>query len=251
MKNQSIVRGWIAAAAIVVPLMLVGARAHAEITLYSQPPVFPTSSGLFAWTSDTDTTPSGSGAIYHTFDDFDLASSGTVDAVTFQGFNFDNNTLGADSQPTSFTVDFSTDNGGVPGTVLSTDTVSYTSSVAGTTDFFGNSQTETVYNYAATINPVDLAGGTKYWVSIIGNDPLPDLFTWSQGTGGDGTSYQEDFHDSNSGSRITDRAFSLLGSVPEPAPTTAVGLGVLLLGTLLLKKRQDVRRQAEGRTDQI
>ncbi len=62
--------------------------------VYTQAPQYP-SSVQSAWSSSYDSSPGGLGNVYRTYDNFSLAQTATVTNLSWQGFAFDSNTLGA------------------------------------------------------------------------------------------------------------------------------------------------------------
>ena len=225
----------------VVPLgLLLGCLVtpgEAQSTVVSHPALFPGSSSNTAWTSS-------SSSAFITSDNFTLSSAASLTGITWQGFTFNGNGGAAGTEPASFSIEFRADNGGIPGTVLDNELVAPTKSLAGNTDFFGSGQQQNLYNYTASLSGTFKAsGGAALWVSIIGNTTAPNFWTWTQGTGGDGSSYQEVSGSSangTSGPRTGDRAFSLAGA-PVPEASQAASFGLLLalgLGGLVIASKR-------------
>jgi hypothetical protein len=211
--------------------------ALAQTTVYSQPATFPNT--ISAWTSDNNT-GSGAGYQYTTFDDFSLTSAASLGGLTWQGLTFDASGVfkGGTSVPSSFTIEFLTDNAGNPGAILSQQSVSAVGTAVGTVDLVGSGNLETVYNYSAALpTAFPVPANTREWVSVIGNIAYPSGWSWTQGTGGNGISYQLDGADTGSGPRTGDRAFTLT-TAPEPSQNAAFGLGILGLAGLAFKVRQ-------------
>ena len=206
----------------------LGGTAAAGV-LYDQPADFPASNSPSAWTSTFD--PVTYGSIYTTYDNFSLTSAATIGSLTWQGFSFNVNTLSPTTTSVSFfNVDFYANSGsGTPGALLFSENIGFTESAAGTIDFFGNGQIETIDNYTATLSTgFTAAANTTYWVSIQAVTDYPAFWTWTSGEGGDGLSYQMENPDygDDTGVRSGDRAFSL-SSVPEPSSLVMCSISAL------------------------
>jgi hypothetical protein len=121
--------------------------------------------------------------------------------------------------PEGFTIGFYADNGGAPGALL------HSESVSGDADatFVGiDDSSRAIYNYSAPLTtPFVLTGGTTYWLSIVATVAQPNQWGWYTGTGGDGMSY-------GTAPLLNDRAFTLIGvPVPEPSSLALFALGGL------------------------
>ena len=222
-----------------VPLVLLlgGAAVPslAQGTVYSQPPVFTSTSttGFSSWTSSTSSS-------FVTSDNFTLANSDSLTGITWQGFTFIANGGGQGAEPATFNIEFRADNGGIPGTVLDNELVTPAKTLAGTTDFFGTGKQNSIYNYTASLSSVfNAPANTPLWVSVIGDTTSSNFWTWTQGTGGNNASYQE-ITGGGSTTRSGDRAFSLSGApVPEDSTTVSLGLPLMLgLGGVLAARRK-------------
>jgi hypothetical protein len=179
-------------------------------TLYNQP--FTTSSGT---ASDATSSPT-----YQAFDNFTLGSTGTISSVSWDG-------VSTGAQPTSFAVDFYSNNGGVPGTLLFTDTTGVTS-----TDTGSQLSGFEIFQYSANIGSFIATGGTGYWLSVI-SENSPNWY-WASGSGGNGTAYQLT---GGTGAVLNnDLAFSLSSPTPEPSEIVLTGTG--LLGALGMARRR-------------
>lgn len=209
------------------PTLWQASTATADV-VYNQTPTYP--SATSAWTSTYD--PNSYGSIYTTYDNFTLASTAQIGSLTWQGFSFDSTNLGATATPVqSFNIGFYANAAGTPGALLFSQTISYTETAASTFDFFGNGQTETLYNYTGNLaGGFTASAGTTYWVSVQGVTDYPAFWTWTSGSGGDGLSYQTEnpTYGTVATARPGDRALSL-SSVPDTG-TTALLLGLSLLG---------------------
>jgi hypothetical protein len=208
---------------------LGGGPCKADFVVYDQPAVFPATSPFHSWTSSF---APGIGIVFQTYDNFTLSNAAAITSLDWQGFTFSTDNDGPGGPVQSFNINFYADNGGQPASEpLFSETVSYTATTAGTTDFFNNGESETVDNYTASLAlPFTATAGTTYWLSIVGTIDAPDLWSWSEGSGGDGTSLQF----SNGilapvgfTTRANDEAFTLLSAVPEPS-----SIGLLFTGLL-------------------
>jgi hypothetical protein len=223
--TRSSLRAAMALALAVGVLGHAGVKANAGV-VYDQPPTFPGTTT--AWTSTFD--PVIFGNFYTTYDNFSLASSSVVTDLTWQGFSFDSNSLGGTSNPVlSFNVSFYADASGKPGVSLSSQHIAFTSSVAGTTDYFANGKSETIYNYSGSLTSgFAAAAGTSYWLSVQAVTNYPAYWSWTSGTGGDGASYQvlDPRFGTFANARTNDRAFSLSSSMPVPEPSSLALCGL-------------------------
>jgi hypothetical protein len=213
--------GFFVGCAIAAPL------AKADYIAYSQP-----LGGGTSWTSTYD--PSAYGSIYTTYDNFSLAATGAIDKLTWYGFGFDASTLKSAGNPvTSFNISFYANNAGVPGTEVYSSNVSFTESLYGNFDLFGNGGSEPFYSYAASLaTPFVADQGIEYWVSIQGVTAYPTYWSWYSGTGGDGSSYQTFNYGASPGVQNQDRAFTLFAA---PAPSAFAGGLLLVPGVVLMR----------------
>ncbi len=188
------------------------------------------------------------GSLFQTYDNFSLTQTATITNLSWQGASFNNADLATTGAPVlGFNVSFYANSGGVPGQSLFSETIGFTQQAAGPIDLFGNGETETVYNYSATLlNGFTATAGTTYWLSIQAITNYPAIWMWTSGTGGDGDSYQVVSSQFGGGAfeRPGDRAF-LLGSAPEPSSlalcgiAAVIGLGVARLHHRRLRARPD------------
>ncbi len=229
--------------------LLAASSVEASSLLYNQPAAGDGVCGGSCWTSTLDSTSSG----FQTFDNFQLGTSATVNSATWQGFywNFAGGTNPVSSPPTSsWTISIWSNNGGVPGTQLFSQNVAES---AANPNFItdGSFQNATVpaYQFTANLSGFVATAGTTYWFSVVSNQSsLNPLFSWTQGSGGDGSSWQWAITDhalTNSGSVAGDRAFSLTGTpytpVPLPGTLLQLGLGLATLG-LVSRRRSRAER---------
>lgn len=198
--------------------------AMANAQLYTQP----WSGTDLGYASQYDTATNGLGSFALAYDNFTLASSGTIGTVCWTGMFLNPPGNGTIS---SFVITFYNDNAGTVGTQAGQTTVvgnagqTFNSTVGGVK----------VYDYQASVNSFAATAGTQYWLSIQAQMDYPPQWFWAEGTGGDGASLL-DFY----GSRLensTDLAFTLKTANPVPEPFTML-LGAAALAAAATKKRR-------------
>ncbi|MEO8100334.1 MAG: PEP-CTERM sorting domain-containing protein [Acidobacteriota bacterium] len=150
------------------------------------------------------------------FDDFTLVSSATIRAVEWWGVYFPN-AVSVDN----FTIEFSNDSAGTPGTLIASYLVSPTRVDTG---LLVNSAFN-LYNYNVTIPDTPLVAGT-YWLSIFNNTTASsNRWYWA-------TSASSGNATSTTGPLDVELAFRLDdgSSVPEPASLllSAAGLAAVV-----------------------
>lgn len=221
-----------------IGLVFASIQAASAGVLYEQPALWNgNGSGVgFGWTSQSDAGVNG----FRTFDNFSLGAAATINQASWVGIYLNSADLTEGAPNTSdWVIRFYSDNAGAPLAVLSTTvlpTAQVTRQAVGT-GLFGNN-TVTIYEFTAFLNSFDADAGTTYWFSPLSRATnFSPLFSWIEGTGGNGTSFQTAFAGgvvTNSFVREGDRAFSL-SSVPEPSTWYLVGAA--LAGIAFVRRR--------------
>ncbi len=217
---------------VIVALATVPATARSSGVLYSNPSDYPGSSWV-SWDSLYDGT-SG----YVLFSSFQLTQSSLISSLSWQG-DYCSNDLAANppsADSTSFSLDFYTSAGGVPGAFLSGETVGVGGGGVQET-LLGNDSillgfvtptTASFYDYSVNLpTPISLSGGTTYFLSIVANTTNPvGLPYWQWMSGGyNGPTYSSY---SSGPQASSSRTFTLEGSaVPEPSSLVLFVLGVV------------------------
>jgi hypothetical protein len=133
---------------------------------------------------------------FRVFDDFTIASGGTIEKITWRGMYLDLSKPDPAPAPTedieSWRLSFHADDAGLPGAQLLVATLQaadVTSTFQGTALFnAGGTYRASFYEYSAVL-PVTFqsAAGTKYWFGILGISPTSNpLFAIRGASGGDG-----------------------------------------------------------------
>jgi hypothetical protein len=182
-----------------------------------------------SWTSHTDPSITG----FRTNDDFSVGSAATIDEVTWWGIYIHTDLTNASPNTTDWSIRFQADNAGVPGAILASETLpaaQVTRQLVGTGIVVGN--TVDVYQFTAPFPNFSAAAGITYWFSTLSRGPTFDpLFSWIEGTGGNGTSFQTQFANgvvTDTFIREGDRAFAL-SQLPEPSTLVLIGAGLAAL----------------------
>ncbi len=181
--------------------------------------------------------PTSLGAFATAYDEFTLASTATVRNVSWQGGYLNPPTP---SPISSFIITFYDSNGagGLPGTVLATDTIAGNAGqtfIAGT----GGASTGFVpqYTYDANIAPFTATAGHEYWMSIVAVMPYPPQWGWGAENSVTGT-FASAFP-SPPAFFPGELAFGLNSAVPEPATVTMSFIGVVgMVGFMLMRRRR-------------
>ncbi len=205
------------------PLLLIAGTANAA-TLYDQP-VLP---GGNAWASHND--PGINGPYGTAYDDFVLGSAAHITGVSFTGLYFPGSVAG---NITNFAISVYADNAGQPGASI------YSVNIPGT-------PVETPTGFSLTFGysfDMDFmaSGGTRYWLSVVPTMLFPPQWGWSEGTGGNGSLYQDFFGSRNE--IAADLAFTLTGdvtsgAVPEPATWAMLIIGFGAVGFAARRRRE-------------
>jgi hypothetical protein len=211
----------------VAALLFVAAAPGYANQLYSQP--FDMTGN--AYSSQNDTT-GGNGNFATVYDDFTLGSSAMINNVQWVGEFFNPVEFG---NITAFTVDFYANNGGIPGSLLSTN---YIAGDANETDI-GNYNGFEAYSYSLDVTNFAATAGTEYWMSIEPDLGFPPQWGWSTSSVGDGMGYQ--CFDGSCGTiGGVNLAFTLNGGqntgTPEPASLFLMGSGLLMLGGMVRRR---------------
>lgn len=224
-------------------LVLISAFPGLAGTVYQQPPTYvpPNGATTFDWTISLLSGVGGD----RSFDNFTLGGDAAINGAEWYAFAWDygtpaNNPTTPDT--TSWDIGFYADNGGTPGTQLysvSIPVASVTATLLGTTPFNGSNVN--VYRFDATLpSTFDAGAGTTYWFAPLSIQPDTQavLLSWINGTGGDGTTIQQNLDGSGNVTGMAlmpdDRAFSLFAT---PEPGTFALLGTALLGLAACRKR--------------
>jgi hypothetical protein len=177
------------------------------------------------WQSETS---NGTNGFNQGFDNFSLATTQTIDNVSWTGF------LGPSSTAVNgFTISFyadNFDNSNSPGAV---GTLLASTVITGNAGQAANSTPDAgpfgVFNFSSAIDPFVANAGTTYWISIVGDPSLHsgDIY-WAFSDKGDGSF---NTFDSNFVTTVgANLAFTLSnGTVPEPSGLVLDGSGLLVL----------------------
>jgi hypothetical protein len=186
------------------------------------------------YNSQNDTTIGGFGNFATAYDNFTLLSAANINQVTWVG-----SYLPSPADPagaiSGFTVDFWGNSGNAPSSLLATYVVVGN---AGETflqdDNFGNP----TYRYVLSLSSnFTAAAGTEYWLSIVPNLALPQLWAWEKSSQGDMNSYECYF--GTCGNNPSDLAFGLYAlQIPEPGSLALLVPGILGVAASLRRKHE-------------
>ena len=195
------------------------------------------------------------GAGFRTFDNFTVATGGTVERVTWRGFWLDLNSPTPAPAPSpdtlSWNIAFHASGGAAPGAALASETfaaASVTSTFLGPMVFtLGSTFNVLLYELSIDLaTPFVASAGTEYWVSVLSlSDAYYPAFALMGATGGDDSSFQQQLGPLmsivNETTVARDRAIFLDGTlraVPEPATLPLALAGLALLGASLRSQRR-------------
>lgn len=207
----------------VMTLFGLSQQASADV-LYSQP--WNGTGNIQA--SENDTSAGGYGNFATMYDNFTLGGGGTITEVDWTGGYFNPSTQGP---ITSFTITIYSDNSGQPGASVYSTTIP---GAAGET-YVGTYFNNPIYDYSASMN-FTATTGVQYWLSIVANEPSTfPQWAWSEGTGGDGSSYQ--LYEGDLSTFGSDLAFTL-DSTPLPSALWLFASGIGSVGLLARKAKR-------------
>ena len=216
---------------VLICLLFLTAAANAT-TIYQQPSVWAGNDTTIGstWTSQSDSSVSG----FREYDNFTLSAAAVINQVSWLGIYVDATTfLDAPINTTDWVIRFTPDNGNQPVAPVTQETLpaaQVTRQALGGGLYNGNPVT--VYQFTALFPDFNAAAHTQYWFSPLSRAPdFSPAFSWIEGTGGDGISFQVGFTggvNNSSFYRGGDRAFTL-SSVPEPSSIFLLGVGFPLV----------------------
>src|SRR5208283_5915120 len=189
------------------------------------------------YTSQNDTTSGGLGNFATTYENFTLLSAANINQVAWVG-SYVTGPGSPTGGITGFTVDFWSNSGNAPSSLLATYIVAGN---AGENflqnDNFGNP----TYRYVLSLSSnFAAAAGTVYWLSIVPDLAFPPQWLWETSSQGDMNSYQCYF--GTCGNNPGDLAFELdaqqQNQIPEPGCLALLVPGILGLAASLRRKHE-------------
>jgi hypothetical protein len=189
---------------------------------------------------------------FRTFDNFTPGFNATVQKVSFSGHyvDFNNPQVAPTPQTDTFTIAFWANNGGLPGSLLSSETFNFADlspTLLGTGGFnLGTVYQVSRYSFTANLTTAfSVNQGTQYWISILGvRDANNPIFGWFGATGGDNVSVQQSlgasYQVTGTSTTSLDRAVVIEGSVAVPEPGSVAlcffGLAAVIARARKLRK---------------
>src|SRR5208283_2053091 len=185
------------------------------------------------YNSQNDTTSGGQGNFATAYDNFTLLSAANINQVTCVGSylpmpevvgSYLPSPAGPTGAITGFTVDFWSNSGNAPSSLLATYVVAGN---AGETFLQNDNLGNPTYRYVLSLSSnFTAAAGKEYWLSIVPNLALPQLWAWEESSQGDMNSYE--CYYGTCGNNPSDLAFGLYAlQIPEPGSLALLVPGIL------------------------
>lgn len=238
-------RAWLFFIAAVACLLICGPRQSVAAIVFSQPLNSPPNSqGGF----HSDGPNSGFGpARQQIAEDFVLSSDAAVDNLQWFGAYFPPDPTSPKSFLIRFFTSLNTPGGPLPASLIHEQSVS----ALGVDTGFNTDNNFTILSYSANLAPVNLDGGTRYWISILENDPSTSQSLWAwqfshlgddhvavSTTNGSAWGHAIVFGSPQVGMAFTLSADSPSAVVPEPASLAIWGIGVAGAGIAAARRRR-------------
>ena len=194
----------------------------------------PWDGGSNLYASQNDTGSNGFGNFATTYGEFTLPSSAPdwdVESFHWVGGYFNPAVQGP---ITAWTLTLYDNAGGAPGSEIAAGYFPGT----GDETFLGDVNGYPIYDYSLYFQSFDMNSGT-YWASVVPDIAFPPQWGWATGVGPDG-GYQCYF--GTCGALSSGMAFAVDGTptVPEPGTLAMLGIGLLCLLPLGLRRRINV-----------